>query len=618
MAAADIPDGSRAHPALGFVVELTFWFLPTILFLLDYIFYWHRPAGSAIDLLFVFEVALAVVLARTVLLRRCPTRWARLLASAVAAFFLFAALAYYILVHILLGVWARVMTIEVFLTYLEQADYLCDAVGIPFPLAVLLLLASYALCWVLAYRCLTRHAWMRFPARPRLATDLLLLALALYAGDQARRYTYERTTVAAPLRLTLWTGKPGGVRRYFSQGQAIPAQLIEAERRETAAYRPAAAGPHPNLILIVVDGLRYDHLAVNGYARPTTPFLSGLAREGKLGIFTDIHAACGETTCALSSLSASRNSHDMPPTPLTLTKILKRNGYRVQMIMGAYHPDPEALYGKVDAFVDGTTIKDRYLADDRWVLERSAALAGPDARPQMLQYHLMAAHTLALHDPRYLVYQPAARYTGKTSGEPDERHTNYYDNGVVQADAQIGQLLDGLRAKGYLRDAVVAITGDHGETLGEHHKFAHANSVHEQLLHIPFMLLHYRDGVAQGARVDTRPGSQIDIAPTLLQELGLPAPATWTGAPLPLARPRAFAYFQMVPYLGLYDRRDAAHVWKFYTNVYNGEEFAFDLLPDPQERQNRIRQVPAPLLAAWRARLLAIDRSAQWQAGALD
>jgi arylsulfatase A-like enzyme len=220
----------------------------------------------------------------------------------------------------------------------------------------------------------------------------------------------------------------------------------------------------------------------------------------------------------------------------------------------------------------------------------------------------MSAHPLGLRDAA--TYAPATNYVLPVNREaqgsrgPSERAVNFYDNGVLQADAMIGSILEALGRKGYLKNAVVAITGDHGEALGEHGLFMHSNSVREEVLRIPFVLVSYGQGPT--AALDGRAlASQIDIAPTLLAELGMVPPRTWNGAPLQAPVSREFLYFQQWWDHGLYDLRDAGGLWKYWTNLKTGEEYAFNLSVDPREQLNAIDQVPAELRRAWRAQLLA-------------
>ena len=102
---------------------------------------------------------------------------------------------------------------------------------------------------------------------------------------------------------------------------------------------------------------------------------------------------------------------------------------------------------------------------------------------------------------------------------------NFYDNGVVRSDAVIAELLAQLKEKGYLQDALVVITADHGESLGEHGLYHHANSVREEVLRIPLVFIAYGSPLRLPPQVRDF-ASQVDIAPTILKELGLPGRQT--------------------------------------------------------------------------------------------
>jgi len=298
--------------------------------------------------------------------------------------------------------------------------------------------------------------------------------------------------------------------------------------------------------------------------------------------------------------------HEFSERPITLQEVLRQHGYRIHLLLSGDHTIFYGLkdaYGHVDSYFDGHDASAaRYVNDDALLLDRLAAFPAADGTPVMLQLHLMSAHPLGKRHDDWARFQPAASYAIR-HGEPSERATNFYDNGVLQADGIIDQALRELGRKGYLDDALVVITGDHGEALGEHGLFQHANSVHEEVLRVPLVLLAY--GKARASLAQARFVSQTDIAPTLLESLGIPLPPTWRGIALRDAKPRDFAAFQERWEIGLYDLRDSQRVWKYWLNLRTGEEYAFDLDRDPKERENVVATAPAALRHDWRRRVLA-------------
>ncbi len=103
-----------------------------------------------------------------------------------------------------------------------------------------------------------------------------------------------------------------------------------------------------------------------------------------------------------------------------------------------------------------------------------------------------------------------------------------YDGEIAYVDAQIGKIVEALRATGALDDTIIAITSDHGEGFGEHGARFHGNSLYNELVRVPFVVI-VPDGQAQ--RFDT-PVSTLDIGATLLDLVGIDRPAGQNGVSL--------------------------------------------------------------------------------------
>jgi glucan phosphoethanolaminetransferase (alkaline phosphatase superfamily) len=507
----------------------------------------------------------------------------RIAVAAIAAALLAALIAYGALALIGLHFWGQVVSWELITTYGAQAPRLAEVIGVS--------LAAVAGAALLVYCTLFAAAWM-FPRTFVCASGVALAAgLGSFAAQSPepaldfQGHTVERQKAA---------------------------RLDTAEDAARQRYQPAAAAERRNLILIVVDALRPDHMGLYGYGRDTTPTLARLEREGRLRKSAALRAACASSVCGLVALSSSRYVHQLSARPITLQEVLRRHGYRVHMVLSGDHTSFYGLkqtYGEVDSYFDAATAgAGRYVNDDRLALDRLAAFPQADATPVMIQLHLMSAHPIGRRDPALARYTPEANYA-PIAFSPDaaapaiESAINYYDNGVLQADATIGLALDTLERKGYLGNALVAVTADHGELLGEHGLFRHANSVYEEALRVPLVLLSY--GYRPAGSLDGHAvASQIDIAPTLLAELAMPLPETWRGIPLQSPGPRNFVYFQQRREAGLFDLRDAGNLWKYWVDLRSGEEHAFNLTRDPAERVNAIERIAPPLKREWRLELL--------------
>ncbi len=165
--------------------------------------------------------------------------------------------------------------------------------------------------------------------------------------------------------------------------------------------------------------------------------------------------------------------------------------------------------------------------------------------------------------------------------------------------ALMGMLAD----KGYLANTLVVITADHGEGLGEHGLFVHMNSVREEVLRIPLLMIAYGYEPERPLLAHRVP-AQVDVAPTILSELGLPIPGTWSGRALPEPGGADFIHFESNRDFGLIDLRDPERAWKYWANAQTGAEYAFDLSSDPLEMHDLLAQAPESLRREWRIRVL--------------
>jgi glucan phosphoethanolaminetransferase (alkaline phosphatase superfamily) len=575
------------------------------------VFYTREPhiagASAAVHLAVVLIVWTALAVVRLLIAMIAPSvRIAQLVSAAIVGTVAVAAIAYYALVITGLHLWGRVVSWDLMRTYALHAPALAQVLGVRPAVVCAIGVSVLAFCIAVAWRLLRRHDWVARLAASvssaRYIAIVVALAMLSSAGFAFLR-TGRATAFDEPLSLTLY---PESAAKHL-QGHGIDrlraSELDAREDLARAAYVVHRAAHRRNVVLIVVDALRADHMGVYGYARDTTPHLSALARAGAVRLVPRMRASCASSACGMFSLLASKFVHQFSDRPITLHEILKRYGYRVHVILGTNHREFYGLneiYGPVDSYFDTANSDLADMNDDAAVLTRAAALAPWDGVPVMIQFHLMSAHPLGARDPRYARYSPAANYVMPGLREPRTAR-NYYDNGVLQADGVIHELMRMLRAKGYLRDAVLAITADHGEELGEHGRYAHARGLDEEVLRIPLLL------VAQGYQAPplgfdgSLIGSQVDVAPTLLRELGIEPPATWSGHPLQDRVAHDFIDLRELDAIGLVDQRDPRRIWKYWVEEGTGREHALDLTSGAPAA---LDAVAPERLREWRARYL--------------
>jgi arylsulfatase len=327
---------------------------------------------------------------------------------------------------------------------------------------------------------------------------------------------------------------------------AALASAVVAGAAGCAAPRPARVDR--DVVLITVDTLRADRVGAYGRVGARTPHMDGLARAGTT--FLQATTPFPRTTPALASLLTGLWPHHhgsrevgapMQVRP-TLAETLSRRGYATLAVSanGAAGPAQRFDLG-FDRFVDRVA-----LASDRaeLVSERALALLRevPQGRPLLLWAHYV--------DPHF-PYEPPAAFRDATRGEAcralagemrsrrvklahihndrDRLATRAlddclaaYDGEVAYADAEIGRLLQGLRELGRLERALIVLTSDHGENIGEDGLFyEHGPSVHDASLRVPLIVV----GGGPPGRVDRGVARLEDVMPTLLSLLGEPAEA---------------------------------------------------------------------------------------------
>jgi glucan phosphoethanolaminetransferase (alkaline phosphatase superfamily) len=600
-------------------LDLLLWCCAPVLFLFVYVERHGLSGNSALPhLKLVLTAWLAVASIRVASSRILGHETvSRVAATALLSAAWLLMLAYYAAVLIGLESWGQVISWDLIASYVVQLPALADALGIPMTLVVLVPIALAIPIALGAWYALKKYDWTPL-LRPYVSNWLVAVMFVAAAAVVAS----ELVTVAGggtvsddePVALTVFPHQSARTLQDHSIDRRGARKLDAIEDAARSSYTTATLQSQPpNVVLIVVDALRPDHLGTYGYARDTTPSLDRLSQSGQMRAINGVHAACTESSCGLLSLISSKYIHEFSDRPFTLHEVLRRHGYRVHLILGGDHTHFYGLkeaYGDVDSYIDGSGGASAYYAnDDRFVIDRASSLPAWDGRPVLLQFHLMSAHALGKRHPESLQYLPFVNYAlPGFRGESDrEAFVNYYDNGVAQSDRMIGALLDVLAHKQYLTKTLVVVTADHGEALGEHGDYSHSHTVREESLKIPLMFVPF--GFRLQEMAERRGISQVDIAPTILTELGLPLPSSWSGVPLQQADARPFTFFQQKRQIGLIDRRSPDHLWKYWVDRSSGAEFAFDLVHDPHETSNATGGSASGLLREWRAALLKLRPS---------
>ena len=389
----------------------------------------------------------------------------------------------------------------------------------------------------------------------------------------------------------------------------VPA-LREREKRRRLEYPRNQKFARKNVVLITVDSLRPDHMQVYGYGRPTTPFLSSLFASGHLRRVDFALATCPYTSCGVISTMASQHLRSMVPESFKLHDLLFDQGYQVNFVLSGNHDwyTLKGFYGtSITYYFDGENSA-RYLAnDDRVILEGLDKVPAFSGTPAFFFFHLMSPHYTGIKQDRYRVYNPSiieGTWESLISGKHDATtKTNNYDNGVLQADATIGEIFEALKQKGYLNDSMAVILSDHGEGLGERGPtyYSHSLTVYQEFIRIP--LLIYDDPATKYE--NTKFARQIDVAPTILQRLGLSIPPSWQGRSLLEPSITSYSFHEArpnkVPLYAVIEWSEST-IYKYLHSGSKPDEL-YELVSDPHERRNLISTAAPELIGRMKAKL---------------
>ena len=293
--------------------------------------------------------------------------------------------------------------------------------------------------------------------------------------------------------------------------------------------RLAALG-QPNLVLIVVDTLRADFTTPYGFARDTSPELASWAARGAL--FERVRSQSSWTKISMASLMTSlwprshgiREAKDgLGASAVTLAEALRDAGY------ATYGVQTNGWLHQSFGFHQGF---DRYMFPKGGGHPR---LGQPSLWPHADRVFEEAVRLVDAHDrdqPFFLylhfmdVHEYAAPPGFKTFGTDSK---GAYLAAIRWVDDAVRRLREKLAAAGYGERTLMAFAADHGETFGEHGVHGHARNVLTPVVWVP---LAFRFPFpVEPIRVATQVRN-VDVAPTLLDLVGVAAPTTFEGRSL--------------------------------------------------------------------------------------
>ncbi|HEV7919515.1 MAG TPA: sulfatase-like hydrolase/transferase, partial [Thermoanaerobaculia bacterium] len=339
------------------------------------------------------------------------------------------------------------------------------------------------------------------------------------------------------------------------------------------------------VILISIDTLRADHLPSYGYSGVATPAIDALRRDAIL--YSHAWSHCPLTlpshlsmlTGLLPTEHRVRNNagyvYDAAKHP-SIAQLLHARGYATGGAVSSYVLRRETGFGAMfDWFDDAIPVSGgavSFVQHQRPGSETAAAalrwLEPRRERPFFLFLHLYEPHT---------PYDPPEPFRG--------RYSSRYDGEIAHADQIVGDFLARLKALGIYDRALIILTSDHGEGLGDHGEDQHGILLYRETIHVP-LLVKLPQSARHGETI-AAPAAHIDLAPTIAQLMGIETPKEMHGASLlslPVSRQLySETYFPLIN-LGWAPLRSLRSQRFAYIDAPPPE--LYDMTGDPAEHNN--------------------------------
>jgi arylsulfatase A-like enzyme len=458
--------------------------------------------------------------------------------------------------------------------------------------------------------------------------------------------------------------RPGAFRKASIAGAAVLVVLFCAtevhEKLVEAAPLTSASPSDKNVLVIVVDTLRADHLSLTGYFRPTSPHLDRLAARGI--VFEEAISSSSWTLPAHASLLTGLYPHQhhavtprdrLPENPPIVSEWFAEHGYRT----GAFSANTmffsrRSGFGRgFDVFRDVypplssllvTTRAGQQLRDALFMTRITDNLvgrqsAGPlsrvaldwierDQRPFFAIINFFDVHDPYIPPKGYKTrYGESHKRLGglgvtfdifpELSPEELREAVAMYDSSISYVDDQIDALLNELDRRGTLQNTVVVITSDHGEEFNEHGFLTHGNSLYRELVHVPLIVLAPGEAPT-GVRIATPvsltnvPATLIDLAtgqtvpefPRRSLATLWRTPAAQANWPAPISELAQLHICDCFPNSKESFQSVTSGDWHYIAGS-SGDEQLFRISTDPTNLKNLVGSAPPEVLTALRLEL---------------
>jgi len=369
----------------------------------------------------------------------------------------------------------------------------------------------------------------------------------------------------------------------------------------------------PNIVLIIMDSVRHDHLPHYGYERITTPFLNSKSKEL---LKVDVcYTQANGTSLALPSLLMGKYPAIQTTVPKwNLFSYLKKEGYKsavfssMDLRWGSGWQKQVLDYFKddgVEKVFHAAEVPEEYRhlgfsktiynygVDDGFTAAAANKWLETAKAPFFLIIHFHSTHYSYEVPEKYVKFKPVPKLPFR-SAPPWTPMLNAYDNAIYRVDDAIAEVFWKMESKKFLDNAIVAITADHGESFDEHPgSYYHMTSVYETQVRVPLLFYFGRKNTKAKILVEegkNRITGLVDVMPTLFKSSGIPLSNEFEGAPIWGTSSKS--YEKMISYHFRPKYAARAGKWKYIQEMDIHKTHLYDLSQDPGEKNNLAAKFP--------------------------
>lgn len=397
--------------------------------------------------------------------------------------------------------------------------------------------------------------------------------------------------------------------------------LKKTAHANTLSSLPQRSGNKPNIVWIVIDSLRADHLSCYGYSRNTSPCIDAIAKEGYLfkNSFSTAPYSLPSYTSMFTGLYSKEHhvyseeqGNQLNNNFITIAEILRDNGYvtfsypkndfcytpyfnlrqgfqtlgpiEPEFLLTSLFESPDDGAGIANLVVKNWIKKSVQRKIPFFIFINYEEVHSPYGNTSLKNVFRKISATADMRNKINNNFDPA-------SAVEREALSYLYDDDIRYIDNKINQLIDYLKTLHILDNSLIIINSDHGDHLGDHNRIEHGNSLYESLLHVP-LIIRYPKIFRQNTIIDAQV-QLTDIFPTILKILNVNNPSQNQGNNLLNTKneKRPFAFAEVSgPIHGQRSIRAQdgfKYIWKF-----SEKNELYNLNNDPNEEKDIIDLFP--------------------------